>query len=46
MIITLFILLLVSHAVAAWIYFRRTQSTPTLGEAYRDETLNQYPDPL
>jgi hypothetical protein len=36
MIYALFILLLASHALAAWIYLRRS-SQLTLGEAYRED---------
>lgn len=44
---TVFIFCLVAvHVIAAWIYIRRAQSTPTLGEAYRDENLNRHSDPL
>lgn len=39
------IILIVSPALAAWLVIRREQSTPTLGEAYRDET-NNHLDPL
>lgn len=35
-----------AHVLAVWFFIRREQATPTLGEAYRDETLNQHSDPL
>lgn len=40
------IFIVVSHVIAAWLYIRREQSQPTLGEAYRDENLNRNSDPL
>lgn len=46
MITATFIILTVSHLVAAWLFIRRAGSVPTLGEAYRDETLNRHSDPL
>jgi hypothetical protein len=42
----LFLCLLAGHAAALWWYVRRESSTPSLGEAYRDETLNRHSDPL
>lgn len=33
----LFILLLAGHALAAWLYIRRSPSHLTLGEAYRED---------
>jgi hypothetical protein len=44
--ITAAVILFVSPVLAAWLVIRREQSTPTLGEAYRDENLNQHSDPL
>lgn len=46
MITLLIICFVAAHIVGAWLYLRREQSTPTLGEAYRDENLNQHSDPL
>jgi hypothetical protein len=37
MIYALFTLLLAGHALAAWIYLRRSSSQLTLGEAYRED---------
>jgi len=45
-VITAAVILVVSHLVAAWLFIRRERSTPSLGEAYRDETLNRHSDPL
>lgn len=42
----LFLAFLAAHIVGAWLYIRRTQAEPTLGEAYRDENLNRNADPL
>lgn len=42
----LFLAFLAAHVIGAWLYLRREQSTPTLGEAYRDENLNRHSDPL
>lgn len=44
--ITAALILIVSHALAAWLYIRRESGTPTLGEAYREENFNQHSDPL
>ena len=46
MITLLFAAFVAAHVIGAWLYIRRTQAEPTLGEAYRDETLNRHSDPL
>ena len=40
------VILVVSHLVAAWLFIRRERSTPSLGEAYREESSNRNSDPL